>query len=193
MRPRVARDWVTDLAGRRDLETRFGTALSHAPGVSLVEDNTTGFDELDYTVTVRGIGVAGVELKAKWQHYSSGWARRCPQVAERDLFILDELALRKIIATGRHGYLAIYDHPSTRWLIFGTTDLVLAPKTRVARPLQGNRPTTKGKVLIGLTDGHHAGTTTATAIEALTAIMSATERRWSQVEPWPTPTPKQAG
>lgn len=193
MRPRVRSDWAMDLAGRRDLETRFGEALRGHPSVRGVRDNTAAFDELDYTIDLAGIGLASVELKAKWQHYSQGWTRHRPDLAEADLFILDELALRKIIATGRHGYVAIYDHPSTRWRIYGVADLVLASKTRIARPLHGNRPTTKGKILLDLRDGHDAGHTSQEAVLVLAGVIATTERQWSRVEPWPTPTRKQAG
>jgi hypothetical protein len=109
------------------------------------------------------------------------------------LFILDELALRTIVAAGRHSYLVVYDEPGRLWRIFGTTDLVLAPKVRVARPLHGWRPTTKGKVLVDLRDGHHGGHSLAEVVEVLAAMIPLTERRWAQVEPWPDPIQEEAG
>ncbi len=193
MRPRIPSDWATDLAGRRHLESRFGQGLQQHRRLRVVADDTDRYDTPDYLIDVSGVGRASVELKAKWQSYRSGWTRHRPDIAEPELFILDELALRKIVAAGRHSYLVVHDHPTNRWRIFGTTDLVLAPKVRVARRLEGRRPTTKGKVLIDLRDGHHGGDSLAGAVEALAMMIPQTERRWTQVEPWPNPIQEEAG
>lgn len=193
MRARVGSDWVTDLAGRRDLESQFGRGLRDHPRLRLVADATDRYDTPDYLIDVPDIGNASVELKAKWQPYRSGWTIHRPDVPEPELFILDELALRKIVAAGRHSYLVVYDNPTKRWRIFGTTELVLAPKARVARPLRGRRPTTKGKVLVDLRDGHHGGHTLAEAVGALATMIPVTDRRWAQVEPWPVPIQEDAG
>jgi hypothetical protein len=52
-----------------------------------------------------------------------------PDLAEVDLFILDELALRKNVDAGRYAYLVVADLPGQRWCVWSTADLVLATKT----------------------------------------------------------------
>lgn len=193
MRPRVPGDWVADLAGRRDLESLFAQGLSRHPHLCLISDQTDSHHTPDYEIKVAGIGCASVELKAKWQSYRTGWTQHRPDVPEAELFILDELALRKIVAAGRHSYLVVYNEPASRWRIFGTTDLVLAHKARVARPLHGRRPTIKGKVLVDLRDGHHGGRTLAEAVDVLATMIPRTDRRWGQVEPWPEPIQERVG
>lgn len=184
MRTRTRSDWVTDLEDRHDLESAVGRALEHHSTVGRVRWHTNRVDRCDFTVTVTGRPVE-VELKAKRQRYV-GW--HAPGVAERDLFILDELALRRIVASGPFTQLLIRDVPADRWVIFGVPDLVLAPKIRVDRLIHRNRPVKKGKVLLDLTDGHQVPDRgPGDAVEALVDQIVATRRDWNQVEPWPTP------
>ena len=186
MRERRPSDWVTDLAGRHELERRVAHALEGSTAVQLLEADTHRFDRLDYTVATKRVPRAQVELKAKWQSYR-GWSKHRPDVDETDLFILDELALRRIISGGAYTHLIIYDHPASRWVLFGVADLVLAPKARVVRQLSGRRPTSKGKVLLDVNDGHNAGQLLPAAIDRLAESINDTDRRWLRVEPWPSP------
>ncbi|MCP4957704.1 MAG: hypothetical protein GY925_00390 [Actinomycetia bacterium] len=186
MRDRRPSDWIADLTGRHELEQQVAGEFEANPAVRLLETNTNRYDRLDYSVATTSVTAAGVELKAKWQPYR-GWGHHRPDVDQADLFILDELALRRIVTDGTNSHLLIYDHPMRRWVIFGVADLILAPKARIARQLQGRRPTTKGKVLIDLRDGLQAGQDLPTVITRLGAAINDTDRRWPQVEPWPAP------
>ncbi len=186
MRERRRADWVTDLAGRHKLESQVAHALEASGNVWLLVNQTDRFDRLDYTVATHRVPVASVELKAKWQPYR-GWAQHRPDVDQVDLFILDELSLRRIVAAGTHTHLLIYDHPACRWVLYGVADLILAPKARVSRRLSGRRTLEKGKVLLDLNDGHHAGSDLGAAVELLATFVNDIDRRWAQIEPWPLP------
>ena len=106
-----------------------------------------------------GLGerLAQVELKAKHQPYR-GWGHLRPELAEADLlFVLDELALRKIVEAGRYAYLVVADLPSARWCVWSTVELVLASKVRTVRTLVTGTTRLKAKVLLDLrrTRSHH--------------------------------------
>lgn len=191
MRERRPSDWTTDLSDRHALEEQVRAALANHHTIRLLRTNTNRFDRSDYEVATHDVAQCAIELKAKWQRYR-GWTTHRPDVDERDLFILDELAMRRLIEHGPFGQLLIYDHPAHRWVIFGVVDLILAPKARVARPLRARRATTKGKVLLDLGDGHQAGRQLDPALDVLTSLIDDTRRRWAQVEPWPTPTKETA-
>ena len=186
MRERRPGDWVTDLTGRHGLEQQVADELRTHRNIELLEINTTSFDRLDFTIGTKAVFPVEVELKAKWQPYQRWWHQHRLDVDESDLFILDELALRRVVAGGPTSQLLIHDHPSGRWVLFSVADLLLAPKARVSRPLRGRRETTKGKILISLGDGQAAGTTIGEAVSYLAPAILDTHRRWSQVEPWPS-------
>lgn len=186
MRDRRPHDWTADLTGRHRLEAEVASALLNNGDLRLLERNTHRFDRLDYAVATGRVPFAAVELKAKWQRYK-GWQKYRPDVQETDLFILDELALRRIVSASPDGHLLIYDHPQGRWVIFSVVDLMLAPKSRVSRQIGRSRSTLKGKLLIDLNDGLNAGRDLRFAIDRLVRTIDNTHRRWAQVEPWPKP------
>jgi hypothetical protein len=66
------------------------------------------------------------------------------------VFILDELALRRVVDAGRYAFLLVRDLPGERWALWSTAELVLAAKVRVSRRLAATTVTDKGKVLIDL-------------------------------------------
>jgi hypothetical protein len=114
MRERRSEDWVTDLAGRHSLERRMALALAGHPDCVLLKRATSSLQELDYAIAGPGDRLGQVELKAKHQPYR-GWGHLRPELAQLDLFILDELALRKIVDAGRYAYLVVADVPGGRW------------------------------------------------------------------------------
>jgi hypothetical protein len=101
---------VVDLSGRHELEHRMATALAAHAGLVLLKRATTSMTELDYAIAGPGDRLAQVELKPKHQSYR-GWVQFRPELAEGDLFILDELSLRKIVGAGRYAYLVVADIP----------------------------------------------------------------------------------
>src|SRR4051794_8434894 len=108
MRERRPSDWRVDLARRHPLESRVETALDDHPALTRLGSRTASLDRLDFAVLGPGERLCELELKAKHQPYRS-WADLRPGVAERDLFILDELALRKVIDAGRYAFLLVND------------------------------------------------------------------------------------
>jgi hypothetical protein len=102
------------------------------------------------------------------------------------LFILDELALRKVIAAGPYAALLVRDDPTDRWVLWTTMDLVLADKVRVNRRLATGVDRIKAKVLLDLTDSHHHHQTLPAALSALAVAMRMIDRHWNGIGAWPT-------
>ena len=188
MRDRRPDDWVADLAGRHRLEADMAQALAAHPGLVLVRRATAAFDALDFTVVGPGDRLAQIELKAKHQPYR-GWGRLRPELAERDLFILDELALRKIVDAGRYAYLVVGDLPAARWCVWSTAELVLASKVRTVRMLvTGNAgaASVKAKVLIDFREAADIVDSPTAAADAVAAHLGDCDRHWTAIGPWPS-------
>jgi hypothetical protein len=86
------------------------TPLAAADDLVLLKRATSSLYELDYAIAGPGDRLGQVELKAKHQPYR-GWGHLRPDLPEAHLFILDELALRKIVDAGRYAYLVVADVP----------------------------------------------------------------------------------
>ena len=70
-----------------------------------------------------------------------------------DLFILDDLAVRKCLAHAPKSGILIWDNIRERCSFFSVVDLALVPRKRVNRPINRNQPDIKGKWLINLRNG----------------------------------------
>jgi hypothetical protein len=185
MRERRPGDWRIDLARRHPLEDAVETALDDHPALTRLGSHTASLDRLDFPVLGPGDRLCELELKAKHQPYRS-WADLRPATAERDLFILDELALRKVIDAGRYAFLLIYDQPTDRWVLWTTMDLVLADKVRVNRRLATGIDRVKAKVLLDLTDSPHHHPSLVAALSAVASAVRVIDRHWTDIGPWPS-------
>ena len=185
MRDRRPGDWVTDLAGRHRLEDDMARALASHPELILARRATHALDALDFTVLGPGERLAQVELKAKHQPYR-GWGRLRPELAERDIFVLDELALRKIVDAGRYAYLVVADLPTGRWCVWSTVDLVLASKVRTVRNLATGAGRLKAKVLVDIREAAAVVDSPTTAAGVVANSLEHCDRLWAAIEPWPT-------
>jgi hypothetical protein len=188
MRERRPGDWRVDLARRHPLEDLVEAALDAHPALVRLASHTTSLDRLDYSVLGPGERLCQLELKAKHQPYRS-WATLRPDTVERDLFILDELALRKLIAAGPYAALLVRDDPADRWVLWTTMDLVLADKVRINRRLATGLDRLKAKVLVDLSDSPHHHHTLPKALSAFAVAMRMIDRHWAAIGPWPTNRP----
>jgi hypothetical protein len=184
MRERRPQDWVTDLAGRHSLEQRMALALAGHPDCVLLKRATSSLDELDYAIAGPGDRLGQVGLKAKHQPYR-GWGHLRPELAELDLFILDELALRKIVDAGRYAYLVVADIPGGRWCVWSTAELVLATKTRTVRALATGSYRQKAKVLLDLREAAAQVTDEYAATDVVAQMLGSCDAHWQAIEPWP--------
>ena len=184
-RPRRAADWEQDLAGARAVEQRVAAALAADGRVRQLSDRTSSFEELDFSFRYRALSVT-LDVKEKRQRYSRGVQALWAEVAERDLFIVDETVFRRVVWQGGGGYLLVHDLPSRRWLVFGPWELTLGAKVRYGR--WGRRresPFLKGKLLLDL-----SGATEKTQDLSVDAVLRAVDLAcaWrSRVEPYPVP------
>lgn len=184
MRERRPGDWVADLSGRHELEHRMATALAAHPALVLLKRATTSMTELDYAIAGAGDRLAQVELKAKHQAYR-GWGQFRPELAEKDLFILDELSLRKIIEAGRYAYLVVADLPGGRWCVWSALDLVLASKVRTVRALATPSRQEKAKVLLDLRESAVGVADEHKAVDEIARMLEACDAHWAAIGPWP--------
>lgn len=185
MRERRPGDWRVDLARRHHYEAHIERAIDDHGALTRLASSTNSLDRLDYQVLGPNGRLIEIELKAKHQHYR-GWTDLRPDVAERDLFILDELALRKLVDAGRYAVLLVRDDPGNRWIVWTLMDLVLAPKARVARRLATGTDRTKGKVLLDLGDTAHHLATPPDALDRIAELSTLVDDRWRAIEAWPT-------
>lgn len=142
--------WETDTAGRHAFERRVHRALVSDGEFELL-DATDSFDEIDFELGCRGKRLH-LEVKQKKQRYREAWVSAA-QIPEEHLFILDELAARKLIMRSPRTYLLVNDVPGERDVVFGALELITMPKARINRSINGGMATFKGKWLIDLRNG----------------------------------------
>jgi hypothetical protein len=188
MRVRVRADWQRDLANRHGLESLVATGLRDHAAITLCTVNTASMNDLDFGVRFRsGIGAA-VELKEKRQRYSSWWSEQWsiqnPERAAAELFVLDELSMRKLTMAGPHAYLLIADssESDSRWFGCSIGDVLFSDFVRVARPLQNQ--VVKGKVIVALDDMPVADESLSAAIDGLDLLSRSVSACWASVAPW---------
>jgi hypothetical protein len=184
MRDRRPSDWAVDLSGRHEIEALVGEALRVHCALGLVHNSTNSFDRLDYQVLCAD-QLIELEVKAKHQPLSLGWQRLRPDVRPVDLFVLDELAMRKIVDVGRYAFLLVRDVPGNRWCLWSAGDLVVASRVRHTRRLDTGSQRSKGKLLFDLSEAGHVTTSLADALDSLFATASHVELWWRDIAPWP--------
>lgn len=106
-----------------------------------IVDNTAASDRLDFWLP----GVY-VEVKAKRQPLTARW-HLVDGVDERDLFVLDELSVRRALRCWPEAYFLLSDEPTGRLFLASITDLCVADKVRRQR-------VGKGKWLMSLLQFH---------------------------------------
>ena len=145
--------WETDTEGRKGFEKETRRAL-RSDGEFEILDSTDSFDEIDFELGCRGRRLF-LEVKEKRQRYRDAWVEM-GGIAEEDLFILDELAARKILLRSPRAYLLVNDRMTERICVFGALELLTLPKVRVNRSINSAVATFKGKWLIDLRHGEMA-------------------------------------
>ncbi len=185
MRDRVPADWKVDLRERHQLEAGVRNELAAHPELAMLRCSTASTERLDYQLAGPGARLLEIELKMKRQVYR-GWSYR-PDVPEKDLFILDELALRKLIDAGRYAFLLVRDLPCDRWAVWSTHDLVMTSKVRVTRQLAVGTGAVKGKVLISFAEDASLFCDVSSSIDFIVDTLKTVDQRWSDIAPWPSP------
>jgi hypothetical protein len=118
-------------------------------------DNTTSFKKPDFTVWFQETPFF-LEVKEKRQAYNAhNWPAFVP---EADLFILDDLTVRKCLGYAPRAGVLVRNNLDARYFFFSVIDLALMPKLRVNRPINRNAPELKGKWLVNLQNGFGAAT-----------------------------------
>jgi hypothetical protein len=186
MRERRTSDWVVDLNGRHVIEAEVGQALEKQPGLRLLQTSTSAFDRLDFQLLGPGERLVELEVKAKHQPLSAGWRAIRPDVDPSNLFVIDELALRKILDAGRYTFLLVRDVPRSRWVLWSAGDLVVATRVRCTRRLEkGQLSKMKGKLLFDLTEAGFSSSSLAATVETMADTVTRLDGWWADISPWP--------
>lgn len=182
-RARQASDWEVDLAAARAIEQHVHQALGDDGRIRELQDRTASFSELDFSFAFQGRPIT-LDVKEKRQPYSAGVWRLWEEVAEANIFIVDETVFRRVVWQGGGGFLAIRDLPVGRWCYFGPWELILGRHLRYARWGQRNeRPFLKGKLLVDL-----QGAASQSENFSITELLRVVENsaRWrDKPEPYP--------
>jgi hypothetical protein len=186
MRERCSSDWVVDLQGRHGVEAEVEHALLAHPTLRLLRSSTRSFDRLDFQLLAPDERLVELEVKSKRQPLSADWRALRPEVDPKDLFVLDELALRKIIDAGRFAFLLVYDVPRARWLLWSVGDLLVASRVRHTRYLRKSEVMTrKGKLVLDLNEAGCATRDVHGALDVLVRSVAQLETWWVDIRPWP--------
>ncbi len=92
------------------------------------------------------------DAKEKRRRYNT---KNWPDVGipEEHLFIMDDLAARKILAIAPNSGMVVRDNARQLYYLFTVVDLFLMPKVRVNRPIHNQQEVLKGKWLVDLRNG----------------------------------------
>ncbi|NWG33927.1 MAG: hypothetical protein HXY42_05755 [Chloroflexi bacterium] len=124
-------------------------------GVSFL-DKSDSFRHPDFTILLNGSPYFHLEVKEKRQAYNmKNWPR---YIDEPDLFILDDLTVRKCLAYAPRSGVVIRDNLRGLYSFFSIVDLALMPRRRLNRRIERSAPSWKGKWLINLKHGLTAKT-----------------------------------
>ena len=145
-------------------------------------------DRLDFQLLAPGERLCEVELKAKHQRYN-GWQDFTRNTPERDLFIVDELTIRKLLSAGRYAFLLLRDDPCDRWTVWSIMELVLASKTRATRQLATSNGGSKAKILLDLNDSSYHYTHVDDALTGIANLVATTDQLWNDIGAWPSGPP----
>jgi hypothetical protein len=117
------------------------------------EDHITSLKKLDFSFgDPKAKTYFCFDVKEKRQHYTTrNWQQIT--IPEEHLFILDDLAARKILVFAPNSGLVIRDNIHQKYYFFSVVDLYLMPKKRVNRAIKKQVETKKGKWLIDLRNG----------------------------------------
>lgn len=119
-------------------------------------DHTSSFKKPDFTLYLSGDTPFFLEVKEKRQPYNTrNWPSFAP---ETDLFILDDLTVRKCLGYAPRAGVLVRDNRQRQYIFFSVIDLALMPKLRVNRSIERNAQDLKGKWLINLQNGARAAT-----------------------------------
>ena len=131
----------------------------------------------------RATAWARSSLKPEHQPYR-GWGHLRPELAELDLFILDELALRKIVDAGRYAYLVVADVPGGRWCVWSTAERPGHQDPHSAGVATGSYRQ-KAKVLLDLREAAARVTDEYVATDVVAQMLGSCDAHWQAIEPWP--------
>lgn len=116
-------------------------------------DNSQSYKQLDFAFGDKhSKRYFSFDVKEKRQHYAmKNWPKT--DISEAHLFIMDDLAARKILAYAPNSGLVVRDNMHRQYVFFSVADLFLMPRKRVNRDIRKKVRGVKGKWMIDLRNG----------------------------------------
>lgn len=134
------------------------------------EDHTTSLKKLDFNFgDPKAKTFFCFDVKEKRQRYTKQHWQQL-EIPEPHLFILDDLAARKILVFAPNSGLVIRDNVQQKYYFYSVVDLFLMPKIRVNRVIKKQVEARKGKWLIDLRNGR-AGDNLSRIFEAIDSYL----------------------
>ncbi|MEO5679913.1 MAG: DEAD/DEAH box helicase [Acidimicrobiales bacterium] len=157
--------------------------MAEHPLVTHVSDFTNEHDTPDFTFRYER-DLVRLEVKLKQRPLSQEIRDLWPEADERNLFVVDEVSLRKLVWAEGLGYLLLRDRPGRRWCSFGPWELWLGPRRRYERRVdRGNGEFLKGKLLVDLRAA--AVTTEELDLDALLGVVRSSRAAVDRVSALP--------
>lgn len=121
------------------------------------DEATDAFDQLDFCIHSEQRGQFHFDAKEKVQKIKvANWPETA--IPEEHLFILDDLAARKVLKFAPDSGLIVRDHRRRLYFFFDVLNLFLMPRMRVNRRIGEGEGLLKGKWLIDLRNGVQCAT-----------------------------------
>ena len=117
------------------------------------DDNSESYKKLDFAFGDKSSKrYFSFDVKEKRQRYATkNWPRT--DIPEAHLFIIDDLAARKLLAYAPNSGLVVRDNMHQRYIFFSVADIFLMPRQRVNRDIRKKVQGIKGKWMIDLRNG----------------------------------------
>lgn len=153
--------------------------------IHLVEDNTNSVDKIDFILELNKKRFA-LDCKVKNRTYREKW-HELLRIPEKDTFIFDETAIKKLFSEYPYGFMLIFNKPDDEHIVFNCLDLLFIPRKRINRLIEKNQKRIKGKWVVNLNWGHRFESMVLSFDYMAQFIANDLEKRMKQLECYEIP------
>jgi len=129
-----------------NFESDFADQLKKDASIKILKDNTASYDDIDFVIEVDKY-VFHIDAKEKKTNYRKAWVE-FSKINETDLFILDELGIRKLFHFFPNFFVVIKDNMKQKYYLYNSFDVLCMDRIRLNRPIVKTVEQLKGKWLI---------------------------------------------
>lgn len=129
-----------------NFENEVEEQLNQLSDVEIIENNTASYDDIDFVLMLNDNKVF-VDAKEKKTRYRRGWVEYS-NIEEENLFILDELGIKKLFPHFPYFFVVIKDCNFGKYFLYNAFDLLCMERVRLNRKIIRRVEQLKGKWLI---------------------------------------------